>query len=36
MQLFVYFFPIAAAFLIPCHRVIQSTGSFGNGMWGEF
>lgn len=22
------------AFLIPCHRVIQSTGEFGNYMWG--
>ncbi len=22
------------AFLIPCHRVIQSTGNFGNYMWG--
>jgi AraC family transcriptional regulator of adaptative response/methylated-DNA-[protein]-cysteine methyltransferase len=22
------------AFLIPCHRVIQSTGGFGNYMWG--
>ena len=22
------------AFLIPCHRVIQSSGSFGNYMWG--
>jgi AraC family transcriptional regulator of adaptative response/methylated-DNA-[protein]-cysteine methyltransferase len=23
------------AFLIPCHRVIQSSGSFGNYMWGS-
>lgn len=23
------------AFLIPCHRVIQSTGHFGNYMWGS-
>ncbi|WP_257658543.1 methylated-DNA--[protein]-cysteine S-methyltransferase [Parapedobacter lycopersici] len=23
------------AFLIPCHRVIQSTGTFGGYMWGE-
>ena len=23
------------AFLIPCHRVIQSTGVFGGYMWGE-
>ena len=23
------------AFLIPCHRVIQSTGVFGNYMWGS-
>ena len=23
------------AFLIPCHRVIQSTGSFGGYMWGN-
>ncbi len=23
------------AFLIPCHRVIQSTGNFGNYMWGS-
>jgi len=22
------------AFLIPCHRVIQSTGTFGGYMWG--
>ena len=22
------------AFLIPCHRVIQSSGVFGNYMWG--
>jgi AraC family transcriptional regulator of adaptative response/methylated-DNA-[protein]-cysteine methyltransferase len=22
------------AFLIPCHRVIQSGGAFGNYMWG--
>ena len=23
------------AFLIPCHRVIQSTGLFGGYMWGS-
>jgi AraC family transcriptional regulator of adaptative response/methylated-DNA-[protein]-cysteine methyltransferase len=23
------------AFLIPCHRVIQSTGTFGGYMWGN-
>jgi AraC family transcriptional regulator of adaptative response/methylated-DNA-[protein]-cysteine methyltransferase len=23
------------AFLIPCHRVIQSTGSLGGYMWGS-
>lgn len=23
------------AYLIPCHRVIQSTGTFGNYMWGK-
>ena len=23
------------AFLIPCHRVIQSTGLFGGYMWGN-
>ncbi len=23
------------AFLIPCHRVIQSSGAFGGYMWGE-
>lgn len=23
------------AFLIPCHRIIQSTGNFGNYMWGS-
>lgn len=23
------------AYLIPCHRVIQSTGAFGNYMWGD-
>ena len=23
------------AFLIPCHRVIQSTGAFGGYMWGN-
>lgn len=23
------------AFIIPCHRVIQSTGNFGNYMWGS-